>query len=249
MIDLECPSCGRTGSAPNDKVNSRLVCKKCHTVFHVTPTGRSILGEPAPPGRESAKDKAAAQPHHVHPASAAGVSVKEKDWAEGLFEMSGQRMKGLAAVALFAIAGLGYYFLLGGSPDILTIKAQDAANALAAEDVSTLKGFAQSRTRDDVGRWFDALKNRVGDIKKASTNHQLLASIFVTEEASTPVTPRRGGRMLFAPATGSTRDKNIASEAGLSSSAKENLTQVMTFRVLEPWLLADRRLENGPKLP
>ncbi len=219
------------GSAPNDKVNSRLVCKKCHTVFFVSPTGRSMLGEPPLPGKEMAKEKDRPQAHGHHPASAVAVNVKEKDWAEGLFEASGQRMKALAAFALFAIAGLGYYFLVGGSPDILSVKAQDAANALAADDVSTLKGFALSRTRDDVGRWCDSFKTRVADIRKASPNHQLLASIFVTEENHS--SQRGEVLMLFAPATGSTRDKAIASEAGQPSQADKNLTQVMTFWVLD----------------
>src|SRR5947209_6580362 len=46
MVELECPKCGRGGGVPKEKVNTRLVCKKCHSVFYVTSAGRTILGEP-----------------------------------------------------------------------------------------------------------------------------------------------------------------------------------------------------------
>src|SRR5262249_14446595 len=46
MIALECPHCGGAGSVPREKVNTRLVCRKCHQIFHVTPTGRAMPGEP-----------------------------------------------------------------------------------------------------------------------------------------------------------------------------------------------------------
>ena len=34
MIDMKCPSCGAGGRIPREKVNTRLVCKKCLRVFH-----------------------------------------------------------------------------------------------------------------------------------------------------------------------------------------------------------------------
>ena len=49
MIDMKCPSCGAGGRIPREKVNTRLVCKKCLRVFHVTSGGSTVLGEPAAP--------------------------------------------------------------------------------------------------------------------------------------------------------------------------------------------------------
>src|SRR5215212_2799528 len=46
MIDLACPNCGRAGSIPREKINTRLVCKKCHVAFHMNTAGRTLLGEP-----------------------------------------------------------------------------------------------------------------------------------------------------------------------------------------------------------
>ncbi len=49
MIEMKCPSCGAGGRLPREKVNSRLTCKRCLRVFHLTPSGQAVLGEPAPP--------------------------------------------------------------------------------------------------------------------------------------------------------------------------------------------------------
>ncbi|MCA1685067.1 MAG: hypothetical protein LC745_03615, partial [Planctomycetia bacterium] len=84
MIELECPNCARMGSVPNDKAHSRMVCKKCHMVFHMTPTGRTMLGEPPVPGKEKDKKHASDPGHGAGTAAAA----KQRDWAEGLFEIS-----------------------------------------------------------------------------------------------------------------------------------------------------------------
>ena len=46
MIEMKCPACGAEGRAPKDKINTRLVCKKCLRVFHLTPSGRAVIGEP-----------------------------------------------------------------------------------------------------------------------------------------------------------------------------------------------------------
>src|SRR5438132_12261010 len=46
MLDLSCPNCGRAGSIPREKINTRLICKKCHIVFHMNTAGRTLLGEP-----------------------------------------------------------------------------------------------------------------------------------------------------------------------------------------------------------
>ncbi len=96
MIDVVCPHCGRAGSAPEDKVNSRLVCKKCHMVFHLSPSGRATPGEPpaAGGGRGSA----------VHAAAGAGAGGG-----------TGIRRFGTApliAAAMLGVAGLlaaGYF--------------------------------------------------------------------------------------------------------------------------------------------
>ena len=49
MIEMSCPRCGAGGRVPRDKVNSRLVCKKCLQVFHLSSSLQPVIGEPPPP--------------------------------------------------------------------------------------------------------------------------------------------------------------------------------------------------------
>ena len=51
MIEIQCPACGAAGRAPKDKIQTRLVCRKCLKIFHVTPTGKTVLGEPPVTGQ------------------------------------------------------------------------------------------------------------------------------------------------------------------------------------------------------
>ena len=46
MIEMKCPACSAGGRIPRDKKNTRLVCKKCLAVFHLSPSGTPVLGEP-----------------------------------------------------------------------------------------------------------------------------------------------------------------------------------------------------------
>src|SRR4051794_18316218 len=58
MVELACPNCGRGGSVPREKMNARMVCKKCHMVFHMNSAGRAVLGEPRADPSKSGINKA-----------------------------------------------------------------------------------------------------------------------------------------------------------------------------------------------
>ncbi|MGZ6057713.1 MAG: hypothetical protein ACXWOV_19350 [Isosphaeraceae bacterium] len=44
MLAIKCPACGAEGRASKEKIQTRLVCRKCLRVFHVTPSGKTVLG-------------------------------------------------------------------------------------------------------------------------------------------------------------------------------------------------------------
>ncbi|MGB2611960.1 MAG: hypothetical protein WBC80_23555 [Isosphaeraceae bacterium] len=65
MLAIKCPACGAEGRASKEKIQTRLVCRKCLRVFHVTPSGKTVLGEPPAPGRTAtavSRAKAAPDP-------------------------------------------------------------------------------------------------------------------------------------------------------------------------------------------
>lgn len=51
MIPMSCPACGRRGSVPPDRLNTRMHCKKCEAVFYMDPSGKIVLGDPDAPKR------------------------------------------------------------------------------------------------------------------------------------------------------------------------------------------------------
>ena len=64
MIPMSCPSCGRRGNVPLDRLNTRMHCKKCDAVFHLDATGKPVLGEPkaAKGGKNAAKGRSKDEP-------------------------------------------------------------------------------------------------------------------------------------------------------------------------------------------
>src|SRR5436305_2036190 len=55
MIPMSCPNCGRRGSVPPDRLNTRMHCKKCDAVFHMDSSGKIMLGEPGARGKQGKK--------------------------------------------------------------------------------------------------------------------------------------------------------------------------------------------------
>ncbi len=60
MIPMSCPNCGRRGSVPPDRLNTRMHCKKCDAVFYMDPSGKIVLGDPDAPKTRMAKPAAGA---------------------------------------------------------------------------------------------------------------------------------------------------------------------------------------------
>ena len=146
MIDLACPSCGRAGSIPREKINTRLTCKKCHSVFHVNTTGRTLVGEPhvEPPKAE----------HHHHE----GLHLPSFESLDGLTESLPKvslRSLGVGVAAIAVVGGLFMFFTR--PPEGLAASAQRTAERFANDDLIYLKQIATSETIDDVVRWFDAV--------------------------------------------------------------------------------------------
>ena len=228
MIELECPNCAGRGSVPNDKATARMVCKKCHMVFHMTPTGRTMLGEPPVAGKEKDNKKTAHDPGH---ASGGASAAKKRDFAEGLFEFN--RVQILAGVLAVGMLGLGCFVVMaGGGKDILSQKAQEMADAVSAGNVSSVKGLSRSEGADAAVKWYDSVHSQYEGMKKSSPGQGVLASVFVIEENHA----KREGQalILFAPAAGSTREQSIAKAAGVGTTpGDQSITQILTFWVLD----------------
>ncbi|GAC1474881.1 MAG: hypothetical protein NVSMB9_26120 [Isosphaeraceae bacterium] len=207
MIDLECPHCGRPGSIPSQKINSRLVCKKCHLVFHLTTSGRAVPGEPtSAQGSTSAPDPKAAR--HADTGGAEEGSFR----FEGFGELRLTRSQGIVLLVLAGVIVLRYFFLSGPHEDALSPKAQRAADALVSGNLGYLKGLVTPESVADVDRWHKSLQTVFENVKKQSTTGELMVTVLVLQESHAN---RLGQAMVFvAPAVGIARNEAIAAEAG-----------------------------------
>ena len=115
---------------------NRLVCKKCHVVFHMDASGHPRFGE-APPTEEVA---ARNQRRTVD-----AKTVKELDYAEKLFVVTRKKVAiSLSIVGAFAI---GFYALTPRNGiDSLAKKAQRLADAVSAGDLTSFKKPRYSST-------------------------------------------------------------------------------------------------------
>src|SRR4051794_22207543 len=109
MIDLECPFCGRVGSVPREKANTKLVCKKCHMIFHMSPTGRALPGEPPVP-------RPVEHPHAHAPARAATAEKEPGVVLPGLGEVNPGLLGVLGALLLVCVVYVGYSTFGGRGP-------------------------------------------------------------------------------------------------------------------------------------
>ncbi|WP_422924937.1 hypothetical protein [Singulisphaera sp. PoT] len=175
MLELACPSCGRGGTIPKQKVNTRLVCKKCRVVFHMTPAERTVLGEPL-------GDVLKVNPKPVEEERRASASEGIENLADNLtggldgfreiLKTASPKQLGIAA-AVIVVLGIGWT-LMNAAPENLTDVTNLAATQFTADDLDSVKAVASSGTAEDVARWYEAVHPRLVKARerwKTNTTH------------------------------------------------------------------------------
>ena len=171
MLDMICPNCGRAGTVPMGKEHSRLVCKKCHGVFHLTADGKTHLGEP--PGAVIVLNPSSRE------ASLRGdnrsyryFSVDEfTPFQKGLFGV----LLALGLVAVFSM-------VLAEKSESLEVRARQAVNALVDSDMRKLKQFAKPGSEDYLRQWGEAVTPQIEEMKAASLTSSVNSMVLVTHE-------------------------------------------------------------------
>lgn len=202
MIDLECPNCGGGGSIPNDKKHIRLVCKKCHFVFHLDPTGRAKAGEP--PEDNSTRH----QEGRVGPAASHRVRLEDMPSLE--FDNTARSKAMLGLLGVIVVGAIVYWFMSGPGESLADATIR-IADAMAQNKPAALKAMAVTGSEDDLIKAFQEIINDLETMKKDSTTQELIVTTMVSEENRRQ---KMGvSAVFFAPKSGSTRDESIASQA------------------------------------
>lgn len=222
MIDVTCPKCGGMGRAPREKVNTRLVCKKCHSAFHIASSGRTVLGDPP----------AVVKADHGRSRDDAVTATKVRsDWKDNLPEFTMTGRSGLVAIAVLVVVGALYY-VMSGPGESLTDRAKGVAQHFADGNLDRLKGDALGGTADDLVQWYGQMNRQFQDMKKEWAGRDVLVGVLVIEE-----NPRmRSGQVaaILAPSKPSTRDASLhgaADVGGLSAKPME----IMFYFTPDAW--------------
>jgi hypothetical protein len=159
MPDISCPACGAGGRVPRDKMNVRLVCKKCLRVFHLTPTGHPVMGEP-PAAKDAPKEKAVRETGYElrGPIDSLLDSIAKFK----LPKVSPQTL-GMVAGAI-VVLGLGYFLLARQS---LEKRNETMIRALMTTDMKTVMDFSVPGTEMDTIIWYNNTYKEYMDLKLA----------------------------------------------------------------------------------
>jgi hypothetical protein len=239
MIELECPSCGRGGAIPRDKINTRLVCKKCHSVFHISPSGRALLGEPH---AEPVKAEAAAE--------RGGTRLLEIEGLDTLADrLSHVRLKSLVIGLAVLVAAGGLWMLLLRPPERLADRTSATVQRFADDDLAYLKEIAADDTADDVVRWFDVVHPEYVKLREEWKNKGTEVRVTVIDEDRRR---RTGEAQAFVyPATGPVHAAAIAGELDASPTPVKpmDLTLCWTLDGRGRWRLDGARTFQAASRP
>jgi hypothetical protein len=171
MLNLECPNCGRIGTVPREKSDSRLVCRKCHTIFHLSPTGRVLLGEPPQPVRREPEEK---------PRSVWDEEEVESGFSLPELEITRAQLGfGVGAIGLLAIF---YLFSMIDFSEKLAEKSNRMVAAFMSGDAATLKKFSTGESAEIIEQWYDSCRGFIDDAKGTSSGLKPLVTVMVSEE-------------------------------------------------------------------
>jgi hypothetical protein len=157
MIPMSCPSCGRRGNVPLDRLNTRMHCKKCDAVFHLDPTGKPILGEPPPPKGSKAAKGAKDKNEPLDPIGI--VAGKLAKIPRPIWYTLGAILGGYLLYVGYTVLGPG------PAPQGADLVEQNrqAAYAFLDRDLPKLQGMATLDTREDVAKLVETFRPLVGD--------------------------------------------------------------------------------------
>jgi hypothetical protein len=178
MIEINCPACGAGGRVPRDKTGARLVCKKCLRVFHLSPSGHAVLGEPPEPKEAPKAQKAARE----SPVLELGGSLDDLTARLGkikLPKISPRTLGIVGGVAL--VAALGFWFFSRLS---IEKRTENFAKALMVADMKTVLEMNAPGTEMETMVWFNDIFKRYGELKLAMGGQDAKAKIALLSDGS-----------------------------------------------------------------
>jgi hypothetical protein len=178
-------------------------------VFHMSRSGRAVLGEPPP-------DLAGDDRHGRNGSQKA--ATKERKWEYALPEVTSVHLMALLGILL--VAGVIYGAMVWGAPaDNLSLRAQALVDALAKDNLDSVKSAAASGQSDDAVRFYENARQRLEPLRKMPGGGALLTSVMVVEMS--PNSKKGQVIGIFVPSKAPDRTEKLATEAGMEKGAVE----------------------------
>jgi hypothetical protein len=208
MIEMACPSCGRAGQVPPEKVQSRLVCRKCHVVFHVDRNGRPVLGEPQ--SAKDAKKEKEGERKSVFEGMHVPTVDELTDFGENLRKLREYNFlqpKPIAAgVGILVFFWLVNYLFFGPAASIADA-TKKLADSIVAENANYASSLITDDSRDNLTQWYDAVHLKLETARKAWPTKEATVLVVVIEEdpragkgeTEVFISPAGGGGAAAAP--------------------------------------------------
>lgn len=154
MIPMSCPNCGKQGEVPLDRLNSRLKCRKCGTMFYMDHTGSIVLGDPNDPKQGRRRKKA----------EASGPAIDfDFDLRRMLRDIPKPVRVGVLALVIVAAVGYGASSVMGslGTPTDVKGRSALVADLFVDNKLAELQAMAKPGTAEDLAKWHEAMRPKL----------------------------------------------------------------------------------------
>jgi len=175
MIEIKCPACGAEGRAPKEKIHTRLICKKCLKVFHITPSGKTVLGEPPATGQTSTMA--------AHDPATIDRTQEVDQWFERVSKRLFSPSSLILGVGLIVLAMVGS-FLSFRHQETLQDRVTTVAMATVQGDLQTIRDLAATGTGNDAVSWYDSIRPQCDQMRQSLGSHKLVVETQVTQQDS-----------------------------------------------------------------
>jgi hypothetical protein len=155
MIEMSCPRCGAGGRVPRDRVNSRLVCKKCLQVFHLTPSLKAVVGEPPAP-KAASRERAPRERVELGLPELGGLGEKLAK-----IKLPDAKIVGVTAAVLLVVGIFWWLF----SKQSVEQRSEALATAIRKLDMDAAVGMAMPETEMEAMRWVGDVYKQYVDLK------------------------------------------------------------------------------------
>jgi len=171
MFEMTCPSCGAGGRVPRDKINVRLLCKKCLKPFHLSPTGRAVAGDPPITGVTTL----------AAPATTVDKTREVDEFFNKIYRFV---FSPKFAILLTALIGLtvATAYMSGPGVESLEERVKRLARAAVEGDVAAIRALAPEATASEAAEWYEAVRPQFERLKQGLDGSEVLIAVAILQE-------------------------------------------------------------------